>query len=337
MRERDSLRSPREPGRCGLPALACLLLLGLGLAGCRSVPDLRPFAEATASIDLAANGVHDLVVSDLDSLAASASDSEERKALRKAREAFSTEWGVRLQATEALVGYAGSLASIAEAGEGGAQGARALAGSVNRLLSSIPGVTTQIPAAVTDLASWIKGEVDRVRAAETLADAVARAHPVVRDIGAILAKDFGTVDSKIGGNVFAALAVIDREYGDLPRYREALERRRGAIASSIAKAVDEGAPIPGEQVAEMDTVTSLLDQADSWYGPYRERLELASSRGETGKLAARKAKEAIERWVRLHGEVVDALQERRAPSASVLSNKAMELRALVERLGGGER
>ena len=90
--------------------LACVFL---AFGGCRTIPDLKPFAEATADIDLAANRTYDFVVEDLTALAQQApnrtqQDQDVRNGLENARNDFSVQWKIRLEATAApATPYAG--------------------------------------------------------------------------------------------------------------------------------------------------------------------------------------------------------------------------------------
>jgi len=312
-----------------------LFLSVLLVGGCRSIPDLKPFTEATAEIDLAANKTHDFVVLDLTKLASQAPNhaSAERKAIEGARDDFSKEWKIRLEATAALVEYSASLASIADAGMTGSDGAKALGDSVNQLLGSIPSVTAQIPAATINIAAWVKGEVDMVKAADSLAAAVRQADPVIKNVSSILANDFGIVANKIDINVIAAQTLINYQFGSVPSYREALIKRQDAIATKIAN-VNAGNAIPNTYVTEMKLVAGLIEKIEPEYIAYCSAYDGAANRGTAQKAIAIKARDAVIVWARLHGDLDESLSEERAPSVAILTNKALELKDLVDELRG---
>jgi len=315
--------------------LACVFL---AFGGCRTVPDLKPFADATAEIDLAANRTYDFVVEDLTALAQQApnrtqQDRAVRSGLENARNNFSGEWKIRLEATAALVEYSASLASIAAAGMEGSEGAHALANSANELLGSIPNVTAQIPAAAINVAAWIKDEVDKVRAAESLAAAVKEADPAIKQIANILAEDFATVAARIDGNVVAAQTLINYQYGSIPTYHASLIERQKAVATRIEKLSVETA-ISDKDVKEAKLIAELIEKIEPEYSAYREAYDGAASRGITEKAIAIKAQEAVHTWARLHGAIDEALSEKRTPSAALLTNKALELEELVDKLKG---
>ena len=179
-----------------------LLLALFVLSGCPSLPDVRPFAEATAEVDLAVNEIHDFVVTDLKEIsthAKSLKDSNgepyDTQKLDEVTQIFSDEWNKRASVTAAMVAYSDSLAAIVNAGKSGADSARDLANAANGFLAIVPNLGA-IPDTIIDLSAWLKDKIDVIRANRSLHEAMRDAHPVVDQIADILVDDFDSVAKK---------------------------------------------------------------------------------------------------------------------------------------------
>lgn len=315
--------------------IAVPVLVLLQLSAC-ALPDLRPFAEATASVDLAVRQARELVVSDLNALAGELETqvpaaSAEVDALREAARNFSAEWTQRVDTVEALLAYSDSLASISQAGRLGGADSQAVAESFNKLLVSVPSVTARVPAAAVDLTAWIGREVARVRAHRSLGRSVEAAHPIVLEIAALIAADFDVIAANLPQNFILAEALLENQYGDLVRYRERLIERRARVSARI-EAVPANSAIPATDQEEAMIVARLLAEAEAWHGPYLAEVARIATRRALALEIATQAKAAVERWARVHGEIAQSLEAGRLPEIGVLVNKARELQALVDRL-----
>src|SRR6267378_1201683 len=90
------------------------LALGLGLlAGCHT-PDLKPFRDSTAKIQSSVLEAQDLYSGELERLRPFVPDEN---ALTKQQKIFSENWKARTEVMDAMVKYAASLASVADAPE----------------------------------------------------------------------------------------------------------------------------------------------------------------------------------------------------------------------------
>lgn len=317
--------------------LSLLLILATGtVASSCELPDLKPFAEATARLDSAARQTRDSLVEQLTGLASQIesqvpSAKAEADSLRKAAQDLSDEWRVRIQATEALLAYSESLANIASAGESGAEGARALGESVNELLGSIPSVTAQIPAAALNLTAWIGGIVSEVRAHESLSKSVAAAHPTITLVAPLIAADFQVVARNLEGTQILGETLLNKQYGDLLTYRTHLLERQLAVANRI-KSLATGTAIPKTDSDEATMVAHLLRDADSWHSPYSNKLEALHTRVRLHSQLATEAQETVLQWAKLHGELAEVLASQRAPSVATLLNHAKQLEGLIKKL-----
>jgi hypothetical protein len=316
--------------------IAILVLVFLHLSAC-ALPDLRPFAEATASLDLVVRQTRALVVRDLTAVADEfetrvPASSTQVRALRDAASAFSVEWAERVETVQALLAYSDSLASISQAGRRGSDNSQVVAESFNKLLDSVPSVTAQIPAAAVDLTAWIGSEVARVGAHRSLVRSVEAAHPVVLEIATLIAADFDVIAANLPQNFILAEALLQNQYGDLVRYRERLVERRARVSARI-EAMPANSAIPVTDQEEAMMVARLLTEADAWYGPYLAEEARIAMRRDLAIEIATQAKATVERWARVHGEIAQSLEDGRLPEVGVLVNKARELQALVDRLG----
>lgn len=307
------------------------------ITGCRTIPDLKPFSDGTSEVDLVIREIQKFVISDFDTLiAASDAFPVPKKALTDARDGFVAEWKIRVQTTEAMLAYSASLMSVAEAGLQGKESAQALAGSVNSFLAAIPHVTARIPAAVIDLGAWISGEVSKIRAAESLAKAVRVAHELLLSLAVLLEADLKAVSSRINISALAAQTAINHRYGDLPAAHEGLIRRHVKVVASIAQD-PAGKEISPAAMQEAGHLADLIKQSEIRYAAYWAEYDGATRRGEQEKGIIANANTAIAAWVKAHGEVCMALEEKRMPAVSTLTNKAIELKGLLENLKGEKK
>ena len=115
----------------GLLAAGALLL-----GGCRTAPDMKPFAEGTAQLAGAIKTSGQTVVAEVDAMSAKW-DKDQRAAAMATAEKFEQQWTRRNALADALMDYSTSLAAIASAGEQGEKSALAVADSFKKFTDAI--------------------------------------------------------------------------------------------------------------------------------------------------------------------------------------------------------
>ncbi len=319
------------------------LPLLVAASGCVSLPDLAPFADATAEVHRGVQSGHDAARAELELLASLHPDDPDYTGFV---ERLSAAWKTRLAATDALVAYADSLAAIAEAGNKGAEDARSLAGSVDKLLSAV-GSTAVVPGTAVEIGAAAYGAIAKIRATKALKDALGIANPVVQDIGKILGKDLEKLADLMKREELQADVenAVKRSYetrlSASLSYRDALIARRKADQMSIAASVAAPAasteatdlPIRRQRLLETE---ELLEATEAWYAPMVKDLDDVERRFTAQRSLVEKTRKAVSQWMETHHGLTTTVAEGSAQvNTRLLLDTAFEIRGILEK--GGPR
>lgn len=306
---------PRTRGRA---RLLCVCFSLLVLSGCASVPEVGPFAQATAEVRSA-------VVT-----AGATAEAELRRMEggEQYADRLQAQWKTRVKAVGALVDYTDSLQSIVEAGQQGGDTADALADSVTRLAGAA-GIA--LPAAgtvdvATDTARFVYQHIARMRAAKSLEASLEASQPAVEQIAQTIA-----LDLRDAAGIFqAANQDLKRQlnfaHNEGLGFRESLieERKRiyGAGAENLTQANKQ-------RLLEID---ELLVSTNDWYQPLQQRRNEIDDRLAASQALFNAATETVSQWGLAHAGLVAAVQERRPVNARSLAQAAADLRTLITRV-----
>jgi hypothetical protein len=165
------------------------------LAGCRTAPDMQPFADATSQLSSSIKTAGRTVVSEVDTMS-SRWDNTRRKNAEKIIEDFGRQWEKRQKLADALVEYSASLAAIAEAGEQGEKSAQAVAFSFQKLTDAVGVAFPQTRAGdmVVNLGSYLYGKFAKDHAARTLGESMNRLQPVINETASIVSDSFKDIE-----------------------------------------------------------------------------------------------------------------------------------------------
>ena len=289
--------------------------IAVSAAGCASLPDARPFVEATTQYRSAIVASGGAIEGEL----------REIKATAEA-EKFAREWNVRVQATEALVEYARSLAAIVEAGNQGAASARRVADSVQKLAGAA-GIA--LPAApvvgtVTDVAAFVYGQIASVRASSSLAAAIEAAGPAVDQIASTMAKDLLAVEPIVrAANEIAAVNLADKFNDETSHYLSLVRERRAIYKRPTRTPQDE------ERLLQIDR---LIAATRSWRDRLdAEELAVAERLRASRKLIAA-ARQGLAAWALAHRDLAAAVADGRKIDPAALLSATVEIRELVKRV-----
>jgi hypothetical protein len=221
------------------------------IVGCK-LPDLQPFSEATAQLHegmtVSQTVFHQQVM---------AVAPEAREELKK----LDAEWKKRIVAMEALVNYAEALAGIAEAGRSGRESAKALGGALNPLFNTmqVSGLAgTEAFAVATELYDLVA----QAAAADSLSKAVDRAHPAIRGVTNILARDMNDLIGTLMTAEQPALDDLEKPFEDRIENRDKLIERRDELVKDLAEANAEESEVRKGLIKQRQ---ALLDKlAEDW-------------------------------------------------------------------------
>lgn len=353
--EENNMRMPKRPQ---------LLLAGLALfvlSGCGSLPDLKPFADATSELQVATVSVGDALSEAIP--ASLPCPDTSAKQPPKCRDYFQENWRARIEVLDAVAKYADSLAQVAKAGESGAESAEKVGKAMDSLLSILklnPLTETVKTAAIKTYA-----EVARVRAMKAMSEAVNSANgPLAEIVSALKAdmtsmRDIMLVTSEVAETTIAA---NDDQIGSARKYAVA-ERNRllnsvslrhqeiGAASKALANIRSQnnvGGNTPCttekdciEKVKELDqliaddrqrlvAVEGDVERLEKAYAPIQAQRDAVTKGRKQALLLIATIDSGLTQWMNIHQALGEDLRRKMQPNTRQLIAIAQHIHQLVE-------
>jgi hypothetical protein len=307
-------------------AVAWTLASALGLAaGCASLPDASPYLDATLQLRSAVAATGTAVATELDA-AAAASTGDDRAALERHAKTFGEEWLARVEAADAMVAYAQSLADLSRAGNEGADAARSLAGALTQLAG---GVGLALPAAgamtpATDAAAFVYAQVAAVRASRSLEEALVAAQPAVNQIAALVGKDLDASLRIVRAAHGVQRLALASTYADETAYLRALDSERRALYAK--------GRLTREDEKRLREIGEMYDATRAWREPMVAAFAALDRREATERELIAATKVALSEWAAAHRALAAAVRDGRTLRADALVQATLEARELLRRL-----
>jgi hypothetical protein len=294
------------------------------LGGCGTLPEARPFAEATntLSVTVVASGT---AITDSMDEAGSAVPGDAAE-YQKLAGTFGQAWRFRVEAAQAMVTYAESIADLVAAGTQGSETADAIANSLTAL-AAVSGVPLAAPAVgvAGDAARLIVRNIAIVRASRSLEGAVASAQPGIDLVAGRIVDETEHLVRPILKNLYKNIASgIKSRYEADANFSAALHAKREALRRA---AIDDAANLPKlEELdhAEATVAASLKEQdrqLDAAAAAYKVRLQLLD--GVSAATAS---------WAQAHRDLAAAIRDKRKVDVTELLLTIQELRDLVKKV-----
>ena len=204
--------------------IAVVTLIAL-LAACAEIPDIKPFADATANLATASDKGYRQTEAQLATLQAENPDLTD--AAKKSLNELRTRWKPTKEAMTALVSYTDSLSALADAGNSGKEAAKRLTDSFEGLygavgqLMPLPGLSTGVKTAF-DAIGAVNGAIAKMRARNSLRDAAEDAAPAVQVVAKVLAENFVSLEQLSRSAGTAGAAAFENKNHVLLDYHQAL-------------------------------------------------------------------------------------------------------------------
>jgi hypothetical protein len=312
------------------PALAYCGWLLL-CAGC-STPDLKPFADTTASLRQAVVQSQKIVRAEVGEVADApnlpnptviAVDNEKISRLFDKRKAFMA----------AMVAYSDSLAAVADAGQNSRANAQALGDSVKQLASAA-GPYGDAVGAGSDIMGKIYTLAAEAWAVHTLREATTKADPAIQSAAVIIQMDMK--------NVVAILQSVKEEANaslKYPHHEENIQRlramnKRTELMTELSDALGstnmiERVAAYNRQAAELDKV---LERMDAWYLPLQKQIAENNQRINGEVDIANNTIHGFQQWAKVHADLKKSLEENRQPNVRELVSTVLEINEEIEQL-----
>ncbi len=310
---------PRRP-------LAATLLLGMALllGACGTLPDARPFADASHALHQAVAGSGAAVGSafaDAALLDRSQARQYEEQAAR-----FEQLWAARLTASEAAATYADLVADLVAAGQDGAAAVDRVAESLGALAAAVR-VPLVSPAAgaAGDVARFLADRIALVRASARLEGAVADAQPAIDRIAAHLEAESDRQLRPILLELFKnQRSAVEQRHDRADSIAPQFEKRRDALREA---ALADARQLPALQELERahERVAAQLRERDAevarLFAVHRQRAALLQALND-----------ATRAWALAHRDLVAALRAKRRVDVDALQRQVAELRDLIRKV-----
>lgn len=321
--------SSRKPERSApisfLPAF--LAAVFTFTSGCASLPDTQSFTAATAGLRRAVALSGSTVVGELKSVPHPAANAQGTK--------LEAAWSTRNQAMSALVDYANSLQAIADAGNKGAEAAKKLADATKALTQSL-GVFSLGTSAVAELAadtfSFANGQIAKARAARSLEASLAEIQPVIERIAALFRADLQASDELVTIAITLQTDGLATKNASELGYRgQLLTTQRKIMAAIQSELVENKSPAALARVEDLNRITQMLAQMDTWNSNYESERTTIVERGRLAHEIIAATKAAFTDWASAHTRLLVATRAKRLPSVGELLEATARINELLER------
>lgn len=292
-------------------------LLGTGMAGCTTTPDVGPFVDSSAAL-------HSAMVSTGNSVAFELEVNE----LSDRSKAFTQAWATSIEATEALVAYAESLEQIVSSGQQGKQSVEKLTDAASSLAGAAGIVlpATGIVGLASDTAALVYGHIAQARAAKSLQEALADMQPAVDAIAAHIAGNLSDADAILQTASTLHIQNMERDRQTELGFRLALIKERRKLYGRDPASLSQN---DRKRLQELD---EMIDATDSWYRPLQDEINTARVRLMEGRRLIAAAADATSQWAITHRQLLAALQAKRQVDTLALMDSVGEIRELISRM-----
>jgi len=302
-------------------ARGVLALLPL-LVGCRSIPDLTPFAEATHGLAGTLTSTSGVLVSDL-RRAGQANDADALEAALQPA----------LEAATAITNYSDALANLSAAGKDGRANGEKLGGALDELAGVL---AVQLPIQFGPVAGLINQWVAEARAAASFKKAVEAADPAIATLAPLMQQVLAQLHDLLENNERSVvdwisdenkgvLILDDVNSGKIIQLHRDLTIEISRLASQAASN-----PLTEQELSQLLALRAELEVNTPQYDVAAKLVQDERRKHASLRLAVEKASLGFGIWAKTHQGLVDAIGEERAPDVRRLQQSALEIQALVQ-------
>jgi len=285
-----------------------LLLAGYLMAGCSTLPDTSGYTAATIQVRQAVATTGDVVRQEVLSTYRVQAAAGGENAVTN----FDAAWAASMKSMDAMVAHAQSIEQIVDAGNQGAESARAVADSVKHLVDAVnvdalSGTSASLARLSTDTVAFVYGEYSKYVAGSSLDDAL----------------------TKFGPSIIKITTLIQAQVGDAGRlFDEQIE----AQVQLLAQGLRDNNP---NVIAKAKTMIADVEAGREMTAPrmaaYEAKLQTIRQREKAGRSIIGSAENAVAAWGIAHQEMARAVRERKKFSVESLNEAVAEIRTLIQR------
>jgi hypothetical protein len=165
--------------------------------------------------------------------------------------------------------------------------------------------------------------INKARAAKSLADAMVKANPAVVETVRLISADFKGLDELF----LLANKMVENNYKI--SFNERIGYRKGLEDFLQRKNVDTASE---RDLNKLIKVNELLKGTDSWYAEYQQGLKDISMRLRLGRALIQTADGSLNQWVNAHIQVATALQNRQPVNVKSLVKATTQIHELIRKV-----
>lgn len=297
------------------------------LSGCGTLPDAKPFSDATHALSSAVKTSGEAVSDSLRDTG-SAMPGNERQQYDAYAIALSSAWADRIKATQGAVDYAEAITELIAASKQGGEAAQNVGDALGKLATAanIP-VAAPIAGALGNIARFIADRIAIVKASKTLEEALAQAQPAVDSISEKLSKDATDKLNPILLDSYKNTAsAINGKYGPDDNFSKELDKNRTQIRQAVLRAYltdqkKNAALLELEQIQE--SVTLRLKERD-------QQIAQALSAYKTRHQLVNALSSAATSWATAHRDLANAIREKRKVTVTELQETVGDLKKIID-------
>jgi len=301
-----------------------LLAAAVAVAGCGTLPDAKPFADASQSLSTSVAAAGQAVA---DSLGDAGALSRADDAAYKARaDRFRTAWAERVAAARAAAAYAGAVSELVSAGQQGGETVKQVGDALSGLAGAL-NIPLAAPAVgvVGDVARFLADRIALVRASERLETALARAQPAVDRLAEHIANESDQQLRTVLDNAYKNQRnLISDAYDGAQNQLGPMETRRLQL---LTQSLSDSAVLPAllQQDQALASLRTRLAE--------RDRLIAQASAAHKARLQLLNALSAATlTWAQAHRDLAVAVQQKRKVTVAELQATVTELKTLAKKV-----
>jgi hypothetical protein len=308
-----------------IPPRLAALALAAALAGCGTLPDGRPFADASSALSSSVRASGQAVSDSLRDAGSLMRPSEARD-YEELAQSLDAAWAERIKATQGAVAYSQAIAELIAAGNSGAQTARQVGDNLEALAAAA-GISMAAPVVgvAGNAASFLFERIALIRASHKLEDAVLLAQPAVDQIAAHLAfETTAKLKPILKAGYKNSISAIKDGYSAEDDFAKNLDARRDNLLQTLLKNPENESELVvlerlrahvSPQLQERDQKIEQVLKA------YKIRLALVNTLAGSAPI-----------WAAAHRDLAWAIQEKRKVSVIELQETVGELKELIKQV-----
>jgi hypothetical protein len=299
--------------------------LAAALVGCGTLPDGRPFAEASSALSASVKTSGQAVSASIRDTAG-VLPAAESKQYGAWADSLDSVWAERVKATEGAVAYSEAIAGLIAAGQAGTETAKQVGDDLGALATAagIP-IAAPVAGVAGDIARFLIERIAIVRASDKLEDALEKAQPAVNRIAEHLADEAA---NRLRPILIAAyknsVSGIKQSYDADSSFVQELDQRRDRMR--------EAAMADSKKVPELLEFDRLKESASARLKERDQKLERVSAAYGARLQLINALASSASAWATAHRDLAAAIRERRKVTVTELRESVNELRDLIKKV-----